>query len=582
MKRSGHFFTTFLCILFSLCLILTSCSIGQNHKVSSTSAESRRFTEFTDSIFKSNVASDALSLNYTLAKPEQFGISSSSGGFCPLSYQAMKNASSESENLLYSLKQFDQANLSQTQQVLYDSLAYTLKMNQKNSEYALFTRPLSPVTGLQAQLPILLAEYRFNSIEDVQNYFHLLESIPPYFDSILSFMEIQASEHMLPCKNTLEEIMRQCLAFIEQNGSKILLRSFRSRIRQCSFVDTASRKQYIAKNKELVRSRVLPAYRHLVQGITTLSPLAQTEGSLSSYKNGKEYYKHLFASETGSSTSVEDTYHFLFKRLKRSKETLLAYAKKDPSLFRGLVVRTSSSPKELLDCLAKAITADFPPTAKVNVHVSPVDSSLEDFLSPAFYLTPPLDAFEENVIYINNSSRFAGSDLSTTLAHEGYPGHLYQNVYHRQQNHPLLSYLLNFNGYTEGWATYAEIYSYKYLGYSRDEIGILRNHMIVSLCIYGICDIGIHYYGWNEEKIRSFLSGTGNFSSHAASDLYNNIINEPGSYLKYTVGYMEFAKLKDAAKTRFGKQYSEKAFHKYVLSIGPAPFDVLMKYMKNS
>lgn len=571
-------------ILLPVCLLLQACSPDSPSSDNSTSKtpDSRQFTELTDTIFRESVSSDALSLNYTLSQPENYGISPKADGFAPISYEDIANSAPETENLLSALKTIDKEKLSLPQQILYDSLDYTLQMEQSGRNFLLFSRPLSPVTGMQAQLPVLLAEYSFDSIDDVENYFSLLSSIPDYFDSILTFCEKQAEQNMLPCRDTLEHITGQCISFIENKGTKILTKSFATRMKSCRFLDKNEIRSYRRKNKRLVKNSIIPAYQRLIDGLGILCQRAGVDGSLSSYENGCEYYKYLFASETGSQTNVDDYYEFLGDRLNKSKQTLLEYAKKDPSLFRGLSTRAANktTPEEQLTQLSQAIETDFPKASDVNFKVSYVDKSLEDYLSPAFYLTPPLDAYTENAIYINNSSRFAGSDLSTTLAHEGYPGHLYQNVFFRQQNRPLLSYALNFSGYTEGWATYAELYSYKYLGYSKDETGILRNNMIVSLCIYGICDIGIHYYGWGEDKILEFLNEHGNYDEETAHSLYTNIIDEPGSYLKYTIGYMEFIKLKDAAKTLLGDKFSEMAFHEFVLSAGPAPFDVLERYME--
>lgn len=579
--------SVFLCI----CLLLQACSPGSTtHNGDGNVAQSqeiRLFSEITDTIFRESVSSDALSLNYTLANPEKYGVGTAAGGFEPISYEALTNAAPETENLLCALDEIDKEKLTVPQQILYDNLVYTLQMDLWGQDFLLFSRALSPVTGLQAQLPVLLAEYSFDSVSDIENYFSLLSSIPGYFDSILSFYGTQAQNNMLPCRDTLEHITGQCLSFIENNGSRILTASFNTRLKTCTFLDKNVRRSYKKKNKELVKSCIVPAYEKLTSGLTQYCQTAGTSGSLCSLKNGKAYYEYLFATETGSSTGVEEYFQYLENRLDKSKETLLAYAKKDPSLFSGLSTKTAGiengtalTPEEQLTKLSHAIEQDFPKASEVDFTVSYVDKSLEDYLSPAFYLTPPLDAFTENAIYINNSERFAGADLSTTLAHEGYPGHLYQNVYYRQQNRPLLSYTLNFSGYTEGWATYAELYSYKYLGYTKDEVGILRNNMIVSLCIYGMCDIGIHYYGWGEKEVLDFLNKHGSYEEETAQALHSNIVDEPGSYLKYTVGYIEFIKLKDAAREYMGDRFSEKAFHTFVLSAGPAPFDVLRNYME--
>ena len=70
------------------------------------------------------------------------------------------------------------------------------------------------------------------------------------------------------------------------------------------------------------------------------------------------------------------------------------------------------------------------------MEVKMLHDSLKDYCSPAFYLTVPVDAFENNVIYINEKNALSGIDLYTTLAHEGFPGHLYQTVFFHQINTP--------------------------------------------------------------------------------------------------------------------------------------------------
>lgn len=579
----------YVSLILCLCLFLQACSHGGTTfgDISSQSVESKEFAEFTDVIFRENVSADALSLNYTLSNPEKYGIEPAAGGFEPVSYEKMEQSLPETENLLQVLEDIGKEGLSVPQQILYDCLACTLREDLDAHKFLLFLRPLSPVTGLQAQLPVLLAEYNFDSVSDIENYFSLLSTIPAYFESILGFYEKQAQNGMLPCRATLQNIAGQCTSFLQNKGGNVLRKSFNQRMKSCTFLDQQILRNYKKKNKELVASCILPAYQKLVDGLNYFCQQAGENGSLSSYPDGKEYYNYLFATETGSSASAEEYYGYLGERLKKSKEILMSYAKKDPSLFSGLSTKSAGiengkalTPEEQLTRLSQAIRKDFPEASDVNFTVSYVDKSLEDYLSPAFYLTPPLDAYTENAIYINTSSRYAGADLSTTLAHEGYPGHLYQNVYYRQKERPLLSYALNFGGYTEGWATYAELYSYKYFGYTRDEVGILRNNMIISLCIYGICDIGVHYYGWGENEVLGFLGEHGSYDETTAHELYTNIIDEPGSYLKYTVGYMEFMKLKEEAKTCWGGDFSEMAFHEFVLSVGPAPFDVLKSYME--
>ena len=69
---------------------------------------------------------------------------------------------------------------------------------------------------------------------------------------------------------------------------------------------------------------------------------------------------------------------------------------------------------------------------------------MEAHLSPAFYMIPALDDTEENVIYVNQAQMGNKLTLYTTLAHEGYPGHLYQTVYYASTKPDPLRSIFNF------------------------------------------------------------------------------------------------------------------------------------------
>ena len=78
---------------------------------------------------------------------------------------------------------------------------------------------------------------------------------------------------------------------------------------------------------------------------------------------------------------------------------------------------------------------DFPDMEPVSFEIRSVHKSMEEFLSPAFYLTPPLDTRTPNTIYINHGRSISNLELFTTLSHEGFPGHLYQTVYFGRKIH---------------------------------------------------------------------------------------------------------------------------------------------------
>lgn len=87
---------------------------------------------------------------------------------------------------------------------------------------------------------------------------------------------------------------------------------------------------------------------------------------------------------------------------------------------------SENDPKIILQTLQSSLKEDFPDAVSSQYTLKYVPESLEDSMNPAFYMIPPVDVTDSNVIYLNNSQITDNLSLFTTLAHEGYPGHLYQ------------------------------------------------------------------------------------------------------------------------------------------------------------
>lgn len=239
-----------------------------------------------------------------------------------------------------------------------------------------------------------------------------------------------------------------------------------------------------------------------------------------------------------------------------------------------------NTPAAMLKILEQKITEDFPAVPTTDYQVKQVHASLETYLSPAFYLTPPIDNGDNHTIYINKASNYDSLSLFTTLAHEGYPGHLYQSLYEISCGPDPVRSLFYFGGYTEGWATYAERCSYSYAGLNDNLAQLLAANNSISLGIYARADIGIHYHGWSLKETQDFLEAFGIKSEKTAQSIYQAILEAPGNYLKYYLGYVEIEKLKEQAQTALQDSFELKEFHQFILSIGPAPFSVLEKYLQ--
>ena len=181
-------------------------------------------------------------------------------------------------------------------------------------------------------------------------------------------------------------------------------------------------------------------------------------------------------------------------------------------------------------------------------------------------------------ILIGEVEKYDLSEAFTTIAHESYPGHLYQNCYFQSLNPAPIRSVISVGGYTEGWGTYAELYSYSIAGIDKDVAKLMVQNTIATLCVYGKADIGVNYMGWDFNKLQSYLADYG-FSKSQSRTVFDSMVAEPANYLQYTLGYLEIEDLKNEAKRKLGDKFKLADFHKFFLSIGPAPFSVIENYL---
>lgn len=215
-----------------------------------------------------------------------------------------------------------------------------------------------------------------------------------------------------------------------------------------------------------------------------------------------------------------------------------------------------------------------------NFQVKTVPDSLAPYLSPAFYLTPPVDATQENTIYINPSQNTDAITLLTTLAHEGYPGHLYQHTFEQLDSYDPIRSLIYVGGYTEGWGLYSELYAYDFLDMNKTKANALKALSSLNYAICASLDLSVHGMGWNEAQCVSYLASFGITDTTQIHKLYLQLLEEPGNYLKYYLGYLEICKLKESALA-LSSNWSLYDFHNWFLTTGPAPFSILTEHLED-
>ena len=539
------------------------------------------FSSYAQMLFQDQLTSDTIGLHYTLAHPEDYGITSHEITLGTLDETNPISTRLSCENIRAACKQFSYDDLTTDQKLTYDILSYTLERNLEGCAYYYYEEPLNPINGIQAELPVLLAEYTFRSKGDVEDYLALIASVPDYFDQLISFEEQKASKGLFMPTFATDAIITQLSSLLSEPAFSCLTETFLSKLSDIPDLGEAYRTAYIAEHQTLLSDCLIPAYEHMEHALSRLRETAKNEGGLCHLPKGTDYYAYLVKKTTASAHTVSELNEMIAEKRQQDLDELGAIIKKDPDILSEMshVKLEWNTPEQMLEHLKACMTVDFPTAPDNDYEVKTVEPVMQKFLSPAFYLTAPMDDPDENNIYINPAYNHSDIELFTTLAHEGYPGHLYETVSSYAQDFEPLRHILNFGGYTEGWATYVEMQSYDYAGLDKNLAQALKLNASATLSLYASIDIGVHEEGWDRDIVLEFLSDYGITSTGAADHVYELVVETPANYLKYYVGYLEFLELKKDARLRYGSDYNDKAFHQALLRIGPAPFSIIKSYL---
>lgn len=537
------------------------------------------FEEYVEELFRSQAASNTVNLHYTLKEPEKYGILESDVTFG--SYESNSDAvKAAAENMRQALLEIAYDELDTQNKLTYDILIYQLRMMNRCADYLLYEEPLGLVSGVQTQLPVVLSEYQFYDREDVDTYLALLKTTGEYFDSLIRFEREKSEAGLFMPDYAADQVAEQCQAFIDMGNSNYLYSTFADRIEDVDELDEKEKSDYIQDNALMVNDYVIPAYEKLISEIQNLKGSGKNEKGLVYLPGGEEYYELAVQMATGSDRSVEEMRDLTRRQITDDLEAMEEVLGITANEAQEAAVSMGQEDAELiLSHLKEGVKSAFPEAPEVSLEVKYVPEEMEEHLSPAFYMIPAIDNTEENVIYINQAQMGDDLTLFTTLAHEGYPGHLYQTVYYESTDPEPIRSVLDFGGYVEGWATYAEMGSYYLAPLSKEQATLLQKNSSIILGLYALADIGIHYDGWSRMDTAAFFSAYGITDAEAVERIYDLIIGSPANYLKYYIGYVEFLELKKDWVREMGDDFSQKEFHEAVLKVGPAPFDIVEDYM---
>lgn len=600
---------TFVLILFTALSILTLRWYSSTH-------QDTKFRAFAKAFFLEEVQANPIHFHYTIDNPSAYGVDESSLTL-PV-YQA-----GDAANEIYALSEakkdlsaIDPDALSDDNRRLYELLDSYLAATAQTAAYPYFSEPLSPSSGIPSELPILFSEYRLDDKADIENYLSILTQIPSYFEGLLVYEQEKAHAGLFMSDLTADRVIKQCSGLLDadsvENGTHFLEITFKERLQQLvdkKVLTTAEADSYESEHNRLLTTMVIPAYDRLADGLTVLKGSGKNTCGLAGQENGRDYYRALVRLRTGSYRDMDEIKRLLARDLRFNYESLLALLSANPAL-KDMITETPSllpemTPEEILADLQSAIGEEYPPIpagrddAPIRSTIKYVDASLEAYSAPAFYMMPPIDNICNNLICLNARDTEDDLALFTTLAHEGYPGHLYQTVYSKryqeQENILPLGNVLYYGGFVEGWAMYVELDSFnRAIELAREShpeaavyYQVCRLDRQFRLGLYSLLDVAIHYDNASFEDVQKLCYCLGITDSANLAALYQYIAEEPCNYLKYYLGYLEILELKKQAAVLWSEPTQVTAvyndtdflyrFHSFLLQNGPADYRTLAR-----
>lgn len=540
------------------------------------------FSEFCTSLFREEMKSNTMNLHFTLKDPKAAGIDSYEITLGSLSGDSPHNQARQLKKLSEELKKYSHRSLKGKDRLTCRLLSDYISRQQNLAAYPYYDEPLTPSGGVTSQLPVLLAEYTFRNTRDIKDYLGLLSQMDTYFLGILDYEQKKADAGLFMSDEACLKVIEGCEVFTEHPDDNFLIDTFSNRLNAMDGLTDTQKNSYLKQHSKVLSDHVIPAYSQMIKGLTMLLGRGHNNWGLCNFPEGKAYYEAVVSADTGCDDSVED----LFSQITKARREDLTFCQnlleKNPKL-------ASQSPKPdaalkeenaMLSRLQKEILTDFPAPPQTEVEICHVDPALSEYLAPAFYITAPIDDISHNRIYINDAKNDTDIYYFTTLAHEGYPGHLYQTICTSSYGAPEVRSLLNYPGYTEGWATYTEMQAFYYAGLDPDLASLLQHNQAATLSLYATADIGIHYFGWEKEKNAAFWSEYGVDDTATVNRITDLILEEPGNYLKYYVGYLKFRQMREQLALE-NKSFSVSAFHEAILRTGPSPFSVLEETVRD-
>ncbi len=539
------------------------------------------FSEFTKSLTQQIAGMDALYCNSLLHDPIAYGLKE-----IPDTLRTIDAETILAEHEFYvrinnALKNFKFEDLDPEQQLTYKLLEFESGIAVQEDPNVYFNDPLGPFYGAQAQLPINLTQYNFYDKSYIDRYLNVLKSTSDYFDSICEHEKLLSEKGYFMSDDMADKVIEQCQTFIDSDPN-ILIINFNERIDNYAGLTDEERTDYKARNNDIFKNHVIPSYKKIISTLTELKGTGKNNTGLAGFEGGKEEYALIVKNKYGHDITVEELEKEIDNAISReliSLNALVLFNTELVDIESDIFKSKITDPEEIINMLKKNMSNDFKALDDVEYEIDYVDKALEDYLSPAMYFLPAIDSEDIQRIFINKKGTASETQMFSTLAHEGFPGHLYQFVISTRNHDDPVRRIFSSDSLSEGWATYVEMKSFFYGDLDYKAAQFLEINRRLGLLIMAKMDIGVHYNGWTIKELGEYLEPYYELNEDNLKDQFLMIVENPGNVLGYICGCMGYEDLEKYAMEELGDDFKMIEFTDFVVNKGFVPFDTFKELL---
>lgn len=437
--------------------------------------------------------------------------------------------------------------------IVYDCEEEIYAFSYTAFEY--YSMTFNYLVGPQSDILFMMELFSFENLEDAENYILLVKDIDRYFDIMCDFEEERVKYGFASSDNSYEEAAKSFDNLVAQKDDCFLYASFEERLDNIDGLSSADKNRLISEHDKAMKEIVFPEFQECADRMRALKGSGGVDAGLCVYKGGDAYYAWLTRNQTNSNATSQQSIEILDKVINDTNDELLGITQNGFAWYDEYMNHkyTKGSLEDNLDFLRDKIKTDFPAIPAHSYFTMEVPAVFEENFSPAAYCGYHLDNYNSNMIIVNNAA--VDDDFGVTVAHEAYPGHMFQSIYTRDHStHPYL-YLSVSIGYKEGWATYVENYSMRYFtdsGKVTDGMTLVKDEALLSMLLSTRADYGIHCENWSLQDCIDYFNSFGfQVTEDSFKEYYTLIVTEPSYYAKYGMGYVWTQKTMDDMHSRY-------------------------------